>query len=283
MLWYKEKLVKADEVIFDLADRGLLLGDGLFETLTAFNTIPFQLDAHLERMTHSAQRLGMVLDRALLQKAVFAVAGLDEAPCVIRLTASRGTGPRGLLPPDQATPLVFATRAPWHETMTFGQAKLATVSIRRNPTSPTSSMKTLAYLDPVLSLQEAKAKGADDALIVSTSGSIACTSMANVFILNQNSLVTPALDGSVLPGVIRRLILDVAPKLGLNVSERTCSVAELLEADLVMASNSVRFLTKIIAVDDRPLSTQSSELWRTLKNAIAESVSKQCEGFTLKH
>ena len=144
-------------------------------------------------------------------------------------------------------------------------------------------MKTLAYLDPVLSLQEAKAKGADDALIVSTSGSIACTSMANVFILNQNSLVTPALDGSVLPGVIRRLILDVAPKLGLNVSERTCSVAELLEADLVMASNSVRFLTKIIAVDDRPLSTQSSELWRTLKNAIAESVSKQCEGFTLKH
>jgi len=283
MLWYKEKLVKADEVNFDLTDRGLLLGDGLFETLTAFNTIPFQLEAHLERMTHSAQRLGMVLDRALLQEAVFAVAGLDEAPCVIRLTASRGTGPRGLLPPDQAKPLVFATRAPWHESMAFGQAKLATVSIRRNPTSPTSSMKTLAYLDPVLSLQEAKAKGADDALIVSTSGSIACTSMANLFILNQNNLVTPALDGSVLPGVIRRLILGLAPKLGLIVSERACSVAELHDANLVFTSNSVRFLTKITAVDDRPLSTHLSEPWITLKNAIAESVSKECEGFTLKH
>ena len=283
MLWYNGKLVEADDVKFDLADRGLLLGDGLFETLTAFNTIPFQLEAHLDRMTHSAQRLGMVMDRALLQEAVFAVAGLDEAPCVIRLTASRGTGPRGLLPPDQAKPLVFATRAPWHEAMAFGQAKLATVSIRRNPTSPTSSMKTLAYLDPVLSLQQAKAKGADDALIVSTSGSIACTSMANVFILNQNGLITPALDGSVLPGVIRRLILDLAPKLGLIVSERACSVAELHDANLVFTSNSVRFLTKITAVDDRPLSTHLSEPWIALKNAIAESVGKECEGFTLKH
>ncbi len=281
MLWYKEKLVTADEVKFDLADRGLLLGDGLFETLTAFNHIPFQLEAHLDRMIHSAQRLGMNLDRAVLQEAVLAVAGLDEAPCVIRLTASRGTGPRGLAPPEHATPLVFATRAPWHNAMAFGQAKLATVSIQRNPTSPTSSMKTLAYLDPVLSLQEAKAKGADDALIVSTSGSIACTSMANMFILNRNSLVTPALDGSVLPGIIRRLILDLAPKLGFIVSERACSIAELLEADLVVASNSVRFLTRIIGVDDWPLSNHSSEAWMALKNAVAESVSQECKGFAL--
>jgi len=144
-------------------------------------------------------------------------------------------------------------------------------------------MKTLAYLDPVLSLQQAKAKGGDDALIVSTSGSIACTSMANLFILNQNNLVTPALDGSVLPGVTRRLILDLAPRLGLIVSERACSVSEMLAADLVIASNSVRFLTRITAVDDTLLSAGSPELWRTLKNAIAESVSKECEGFTLKH
>jgi branched-chain amino acid aminotransferase len=281
MLWYKEKLVKADEVNFDLSDRGLLLGDGLFETITAFNHIPFQLEAHLERMIHSAQRLGMPLNRSLLQDAVLAVAGLNEAPCVIRITASRGTGPRGLLPPDQATPLVFATRAAWHDAMAFGQSKLATVSIRRNPTSPTSSMKTLAYLDSVLSLQEAKAKGADDALIVSTSGSIACTSMANLFILNQNSLVTPALDGSVLPGITRQLILDIAPKLGLTVSERACSVAELFDADLVMSSNSVRFLTKITAVDETPLSTHSPEPWIALKNAMAESVSEQCGGFAL--
>ena len=281
MLWYNGKLIRAEDVTFDLADRGLLLGDGLFETLTAFNRIAFRLDAHLDRMTGAASRLGMVLDRTKLQEAVLAVAGLDEAPCVIRLTVSRGSGPRGLLPPSHATPLIFATRAPWNNRLAFGEATLATVSIRRNPTSPTSSMKTLAYLDPILSMQEAQAKGADDALMLSGAGSIACTSMANLFILNRNVLSTPALDGHILPGIMRSLFLDVAPQLGLIVSEGECSMAQLFDADLVMATNSVRFLTRITTIDGKTVSTPSAERWADLTRALSDIVIKECSGFTL--
>ena len=281
MLWYNGKLIDAKDVTFDVADRGLLLGDGLFETLTAFNSIPFRLDAHLERMMVSAERLGMALDRSALQEAVLAVAELDNAPCVIRLNVSRGAGPRGLLPPETTNPLIFATRAPWQRSIAFGEATLATVSIRRNPTSPTSSMKTLAYLDPVLSLQEARAKGADDALLLSPTGSIACTSMANLFILNQNRLSTPALDGNILPGIMRRALLEVAPHLGLDVSEGDCSLEELRKADLVMASNSVRLITKITQIDGKAVSVHSMARWAAFTDEITKLISKECGGFTL--
>jgi len=281
MLWYNGKLIKTEDVTFDLSDRGLLLGDGLFETLTAFNHIPFRMDAHLERMMDSALRLGMDLDRMRMREAVLAVAKLDKAPCIIRLTVTRGVGARGLVPPKPATPLIFATRAPWHSALAFGEAKLAATSIRRNPTSPMSSMKTLAYLDSVLSLQEAQAKEADDALCLTPTGSIACTSMANLFVLNQKRLTTPALDGSILPGIMRRLLLDVAPQLGLIANESECSLADLIDADLVIASNSVRLLTKIIEVDSIRVSRTPSSAWSDLQQAIAEIVRQECNGYRL--
>jgi len=282
MLWYDGRLIAEGSVAFDLADRGLLLGDGLFETLPAFNTVPFRLDAHIDRIIRSAVQLGMPLIRQQLEEAVLALAKLDPSPCVIRLSVTRGSGPRGLLPPKVTHPLVFATRAIWNPTSAFGHSSLAISAIRRNPTSPTSSMKTLAYLDSVMGFQEAQAKGADDALFLSPNGSIACTSMANLFILNHNSLVTPALDGSVLPGITRQLIIDIAPRLGLSLSEKNCSIGDLMAADLVFSTNSVRFISLITHLDGQTLSTKAMVTGRKLSSALADQVRQECNGFVLK-
>jgi len=272
MLWYDGKLVDAGKVPFDLSDRGLLLGDGLFETLPAFNGRPFLLNAHLDRIMSAGLRLGLPMDRATLESAVLALGSADPSACVIRLNATRGAGPRGLLPPKDAMPLVFATRAPWVRTSAFGEAKLVTASIRRNPTSPASSMKTLSYLDNVMGFQEAHAKGADDALFLTNTGHAACTSMANLFILNHNTLVTPPLDGNILPGIMRRFVMDTAASLGFEIKERAIMPADVTAADRVFATNSVRFITRITRVDQSPIGNRHDEAFELLSDAVADQV-----------
>ncbi len=281
MLWYDGKLIEEASARFDLADRGLLLGDGLFETLPAFNGLPFLLDAHLDRMIRAADRLGLSLERARLSAAICELAEVDPAPCVIRLTVTRGSGPRGLMPPKTLNPLVFSTRAPWNPNLVFGSMTVATSSIRRNPTSPASSMKTLAYLDNVMGLQEAQMKGADDALFLSPDGCVACTSMANLFIIKGNSLATPPLSGSVLPGIMRQWMIDQAQDLGIEVSEKDLYPDDLLHADGVFSTNSVRFLTRISALDGVELSNRNDLIYKRLFELNAAVVQVKCNGFEL--
>jgi branched-chain amino acid aminotransferase len=281
MLWYNGQLIEDGPVSFDLKDRGLLLGDGLFETLPSFNAIPLLLCQHLDRMIESAARIDLNVDRQALEEAVLALARLDEAPAVIRLTATRGNGPRGLEPPDPAIPLIFATRAAWNPKLAFGDTTLATVSIRRNPSSPTGSIKSLAYLDPVLALKEARARGADDALCLSTTGGIACTSMANLFILKDNVLITPRADGSILNGVTRRLMLEIAHESGIKMIERDCNPEECREADLVFTTNSVRFMTRVTHIDRREIGGETTNVWNLLRQRICERIARLCNGYRI--
>ena len=281
MLWYDGKLIEEQNTRFSLADRGLLLGDGVFETLPAFNSVPFLMDAHLDRIMGASEQLDIPIERSSLEAAIIELAQVDPAPCVIRLTATRGVGPRGLVPPKTMAPLVFSTRAPWNPGLAFSAMALATTTIRRNPTSPTSSLKTLAYLDNVMGIKEAQEKGADDALFLSMDGSIACTSMANLFMIKGNSLLTPPLNGSVLPGIMRQFVIDQAPKLGIEVSENTLYPEDLLQADQVFATNSVRFLTRITALDGAILSNHGTEVVKALIEVIAAAVRANNNGFEI--
>ena len=281
MLWYDGKLIEEQNTRFSLADRGLLLGDGVFETLPAFNGVPFLMDAHLDRIMGASEQLDIPLERSSLEAAIIELAQVDPAPCVIRLTATRGVGPRGLVPPKTMAPLVFSTRAPWNPGLAFSAMALATTTIRRNPTSPTSSLKTLAYLDNVMGIKEAQEKGADDALFLSMDGSIACTSMANLFMIKGNSLLTPPLNGSVLPGIMRQFVIDQAPKLRIEVREQTLYPDDLLQADQVFATNSVRFLTRITALDGALLSNRGTEVVKALVEVMAEAVRVDNKGFEI--
>jgi len=281
MLWYDGKLIEEQNAQFNLTDRGLLLGDGLFETLPAFNGLPFLMEAHLDRIMASAKQLDIPLVRSILEAAIIELAQVDPTPCVIRLTVTRGSGPRGLVPPKAMVPLIFSTRAPWNPGLAFNTMALATTTLRRNPTSPTSFLKTLAYLDNVMGIKEAQGIGADDALFLSIDGSIACTSMANVFMIKGNSLLTPPLNGSVLPGIMRQFLIDQAPKLGIQMIEKALFPNDLLQADQVFATNSVRFLTHITALDGVVLSNQGTELVKALVDIMAETVRVNGKGFEI--
>jgi len=167
---------------------------------------------------------------------------------VIRLTVTRGAGARGLAPPADPVPTVVVSLAPFDPALVGAPTTLATVDVRRNAGSPVSRLKALPYLDNVLALKEATGRGARDALILDTAGRVACSSVANVFRLAGDRLETPTTD-AVLPGVTRALVLALAPSLGLVPVERDLSRDDLLAADAVFLTNSVRLLQPVTALD----------------------------------
>ncbi len=239
MFWFDGALHESSIAPVDLTDRGLTLGDGLFDTSLARNGKIFLRDAHLDRLAQSAATLAIPFDATLAGQALDALAGTIGNGSV-RLTLTRGGGARGLALPDQPKPLLFgaAGAAP----PPFPVVDVITTSIRRNETSPVTKLKALPYLDAILALREAKAKSADDALFENTAGHVACLSIANLFAIFGERLVTPPLEDGVLAGTIRAFVLRNAKQLGFLPEERSMSRAELVQADGVFATNSLRLI-----------------------------------------
>ncbi len=261
--------VEDGAVAFDLSDRGLTLGDGLFETIAVFGGRPALLDAHLDRLAAAAAEIRLPVDRGLLEAEAAALAQ-GAADVVIRLTVTRGAGARGLAFPGDPAPTVIASSSPYPAGALFSAVRLAQASIRRNPTSFASRAKTLCYLDNVIAFDEARTAGADDALMLNVAGRVGSTAMANLFAILGDELVTPPLAEGVLPGIIRAAALEVAPTVGLEPVERPLTVDELMRADAAFATNSVRLVMQVKAVDGAEISGAAEPLIRRLASAVAQ-------------
>ncbi|HUG60484.1 MAG TPA: aminotransferase class IV [Methylomirabilota bacterium] len=239
---------------FDYGDRGLTLGDGLFETMIVFAGVVYRLADHLDRLAAGLAILGFAVERERLEADVAAMAA--RAPVdggVLRLTVTRGPGVRGLAPPDDPTPTVLVSLAPLDSGLMMQPVRLAVSSIRRNDRSPLSRLKSLGYLDNVLAITEARARGAGDALILNTAERVACASAANVFRIAGDRLETPPIVDGVLPGIVRARVLALAPDAGLAPVERSLTERDLEEADAVFLTNSVRLLQPVTEIDGATL------------------------------
>lgn len=252
---------------FDLADRGLTLGDGLFETIAVFDGRPAALEAHLDRICRAAAEIRLPVDRDALEREVLALAGAGDG--VIRLTVTRGAGARGLAIPDAAEPTVIAARGPYPANALFAAVRLAIVPIRRNPSSFVSRAKTLSYLDSVLAHDAARRAGADDALMLNTAGRVASTAMANLFAVIGGRVVTPSLDEGILPGVTRRVALQACRDLAIPVEERALELHEFVSAEAVFAANSVRLVMPVRAVDENVMPGGTHPVVARLAAAVA--------------
>lgn len=247
MLWLNDHLMPVAEARIDPADRGLLLGDGLFETMAVEDAAPRHFSAHMDRLKAGCALLGMPFpDRAEEAiAAVIAANAMDNGS--LRLTLTRGPGPRGILPPSPATPTLLVTAS--LASPPTGPVSLVTATVtRRNEFSPTSRVKCLSYLDNVLARQEAAAKDADDAILLNTQGRVAETTIANLFLRIDGTWATPPVDDGCLPGVMRGSLLEAG-----KAQERPLAPADLIRADAACVSNATG-VRAVAEIDGRILS-----------------------------
>jgi len=236
-------------------DRGLLLGDGLFETLLWEDGALADFGAHALRLERGCALLGLPAPAAadLAEAAEKAIAGrrLSAARAAVRLNWTVGSGGRGLDRPDPAEPRLFALAFP--APAPAPSVSLATVSVRRNEGSPLSRVKSLAYLDNVLARREARAAGADAGLMLNNAGEVACADAANILWFEGDRLVTPRLACGVLEGTVRARVLARAAELGLDVEEVSSRRASLDAATGLFLTNSLTGVQRVASLDGRPV------------------------------
>ena len=245
----------AERLPLSANDRGLLLGDGVFETLRVYAGKPFALDRHLSLLTAGARALAIPLPDWDIEAAVaetLAGNGLDSANASLRITLTRGPGPRGLLPPSEPEPSLLVSAAPLDDTGTKVPARAIVASLRRNEWSPLSRLKTLNYLENVLARQEAAAAGAEEALLQNIAGRLTGASAANLFLVKEGTLLTPPEVEGLRPGVTRGVVMALAADLGAAVRELPLTLEDLELADEAFLTNSL--------IEIRPLLTVAGKI-----------------------
>jgi len=252
-------LVAADEATVNVRDRGFLYGDAAFETMRAYGGDVFEWEAHMDRLAETCEVLGLdhgLSDADLRERVDETLAVNDLREAYVRLSITRGVQPGKLTPDTEVDPtvVVIVSELPrggqGSQPVWSGPATLQTVKTKRVPDeSIPARAKTHNYLNGILARLELRVTGADEALMVDTDGHVTEGATSNLFFVRDNALRTPSLDGPILPGITRRVVLELAAEEGIPVEEGTYSPEEIRSADEVFLTNSTWEIRPVETVD----------------------------------
>jgi branched-chain amino acid aminotransferase len=267
IIWIDGALVAADEARISPFDHGLLVGDGVFETLRVYAGVPFAWRRHAERLEHSASGLGLrAPDRATLRDAadsVLSANGLREAR--LRITVTGGPAPLGSERGEtRPTVIVAATEArEWP-----ASERIVTVPWPRNERGATAGLKTISYADNVRALAYAHDRDASEALFLNTVGDVCEATGSNIFFVVDEGVVTPPGESGCLLGVTRALILELCPELGIEASTRRIAPRALEDADEAFLTSSTREVQAVSHIDDTALPVAPGPVTQRLAQAF---------------
>jgi branched-chain amino acid aminotransferase len=269
--------------VVSVFDRGFLYGDSVYEVMRTAGGHPVDFERHLARLRRSAEAIWLACpDDATLTAAVRDTLAAGANPeSYVRIVLTRGAGDIGLdVALADRTRTVIIARAlslPDAELYRTG-ASLRIVEVQRNsPAAVDPAVKSGNYLNNILALAEARRHGAYEAVMLSAGGTVAEGSSSNVFAARGGQLITPAIGVGLLVGITRHRILELAGAAGIPITEAALSAGELLAADEVFITSSVRGVMPIGRIDDRILPAPgpiTSELMRRYDQFLAAEAAR---------
>jgi 4-amino-4-deoxychorismate lyase len=246
----------------DPLDRGLLYGDGLFETLAVVGGRPRFLDWHFERLGSGARALGFPpIDFDGLRADITRIA--TEPRCVVKLVLTRGLGERGYRPPRDARPTRIVAASPWPA----GPPHAATAGVRlgwcrmrlaRNVAL--AGLKHLNRLEQVLARAEWDDGAMDEGLMQDDRGRVIAATQANVFACIGGTWATPLLDECGVAGVMRRAFRAWCDGQGTQVAERRLEAADIASATSLVLTNALIGAWPVATLDGRALAVAPAAL-----------------------
>jgi 4-amino-4-deoxychorismate lyase len=246
----------------DPLDLALVRGDAVFEALRTYGGRPFRLREHLDRLAGSAAALELPLPGGLEELALRAVAVAEAGggDAVLRLICTRGPE----VPPGtgEGGPAAFAicTEIPASfETERARGLRLVLLTTAADPLVRAASpwllpgVKSISYATNMAAQRTARARGADDAVLVGLGGELLEAPTASLWWRSGQTLFTPSLDLGILAGITRAVLADLAPTLGLKVLEGVYTAEDLASADEAFLSSSTREVMPVVEVDGTPI------------------------------
>jgi branched-chain amino acid aminotransferase len=264
-IWFSGELVDWADAKIHVGSHGLHYGTGVFEGIRCYSTergpAVFRLAEHLQRLENSARLLYMPLPYSVgeLRDAVhetIAVNGLDE--CYVRPIAFYGYGELGVHTGTNPIEVVVMCW-PWgaylgEDSQTKGITAMISSWKRVGPnTIPHVAKATGIYLNSMLATHEARRAGYDEAILLTDDGYVADGPGENIFVVKDSEISTPPLSTSILPGITRETVMQLARDLGYTVVERSIIRPDLHLADEVFMSGTATEVAPVRAVDDQEI------------------------------
>lgn len=267
MLMLNGRIEPAERAVVPAMDRGLTHGLGLYETLKLLVGVPVFFDEHVARMRKGLAILRIDLPESAVELAAQIVrlakeVGVPDGACRVLVTAG---------PPDGRPTLLIHV-----EVRLFPTHPLRLVTHRA--LRSTADMKSKSFTTSHLAMQVAKAAGADDALFVDEQGRAHEATTANLFVRRGGRLLTPPLDGSILPGVVRVKMMELCAGADDPVHEEPIIAGELGADDTVYLTSSVRGIVAAQSLDERPLKVDEADLER-LRRLLSAAERESAEHF----
>ena len=263
--------IPAEQARVSVFDRGFIFGDSVYEVIPVYGYKPFRVTAHVRRLEASLMAVGMDPHRLGLYWPSFFGQLADTLPSgdgSMYLQISRGAAPRQHAFPANAPLTVFAYARPQiaetSERLTIGIKAVLLDDIRWSR----CDIKSTSLIANVLLVQEALVRGADEALLV-RDGHVNEGAVSNVFVVRSGRLMTAPRGHSILGGITRDVLLELACLCAIPLDERAPTRSELLAADEVLVTSSTREVTAVTEIDARPVGSGSpGPIFRQLYNAF---------------
>jgi aminodeoxychorismate lyase len=264
------QFVPEEQAVVSVFDRGFLFGDALWESLLVTGGRPFLWPQHLRRFQQGVDALQLALPYSHDQLLAFAAQLIQRnrmPEAILRLTLSRGITARGYSPRRARRPAVVMTLhpAPVIDPVAPARWSVITSTLRLPANDPLVRFKTANKLRHVLARAEADAPGANDALLLNTNGHLAETTSANLFWVKNKVVHTPPLSAGPLPGVTRRLVLQLCRKMKIPVRQTLARPAALRHADGIFLTLTSYGIVEVESLDGKE--TRRSSLTRHLHAA----------------
>lgn len=279
MIYLNNMLVPERKALISVFDHGFLYGDGIYETLRAYNGVLFKLDEHIDRLFRSASliRLKLPKTREEIGKAVYETIRANRLKeAYVRITASRGAGPIGLDPRlcPNSTFVIIANPFKDYPPLYYKKGvKVAVVNIRRNfKGSLDPQIKSLNFLNNVLAKTEAIDREAYEAVMLNYQGYVAEGTISNIFFVKDKVIFTPSVEVGILDGITRRIIIDIIKEMGFKVKEGRFRPNEIYEADEVFISNTTMEVMPVKEIDDAKFSVSAGSITKAIHKAYRAKV-----------
>ncbi len=276
-VYLNNRLVPKAEAVISVFDHGFLYGDGVYETMRAYDSVVFMVDEHLARLRRSASMIGLTppMDNDRIKILIYDTLEANSLRnAYVRLTLSRGHGLLGLDPDLCREPtFVIITEQMRDYPKEFYDNGIRTVvaKTRRNLVDAINpQIKSLNFLNNILAKIEAKNQGAYEAVMLNVHGHIAEGTISNVFFFSNDILCTPSVDCGILDGITRGLVLDIAVREGLKVRSGQFTVDDMYGASEVFITNTTMEVMPVCRVDNAGY--RVGDVARLLRKAYREEV-----------
>ncbi|GAA4227962.1 aminodeoxychorismate lyase [Actinomadura meridiana] len=263
-IWLNGELVDPGLAMVPVLDHGIIVGDGIFETIKVQGGTVFALTRHLRRLARSAAGLGLPEpDQDAITRGIADI--LAESPswplARVRVTVTSGPGPLGSARGDTGptVSIIVAPQDPFPET-----ADVTVVPWPRNERGALAGLKTTSYAENVLALAYARERGGGEAIFGNTVGNLCEGTGSNIFVVIGGRLITPPLSAGCLDGVTRALTLEWC-----GGEEADIALDDLYRADEAFLTSTTRDVQPIRAVDGTVLPAAPGPITAKARAAFA--------------